>query len=153
MKAHGSASWHGSWREGGGQLSTASGSMHAVGYTYASRFESTDGVSPEELLAASYAGCLNQAFANAFGWGNFIAERIDTTVEVETLLGMPDGPPGRIHITMRASVDGITESQFTGLTNAAKNGCLIGRMLGVTSTMDAQLITSAPAGACTAGEA
>jgi lipoyl-dependent peroxiredoxin len=138
--AHGSATWSGSWHEGSGELATASGSVPGVAYTYASRFETVDGPSPEELLAAAYAGCLNQAFANTFGWGNFTAKRIETTVEIETRLGAQDGPPGRIHVTMRAAVPGITEPQFTGLTNAAKAGCLVGRLLGVPTSMDARLV-------------
>jgi lipoyl-dependent peroxiredoxin len=140
MIAHGSATWSGPWREGSGTMSTASGSVDHVGYTYTSRFDTLDGVSPEELLACAFAGCLNQAFANTFGWGNFVATSIDTTVEIETRLGAGDNPPGRIHITMRARVPGINESQFRGLTNAAKDGCLVGRLLGTAPSMDAQLI-------------
>lgn len=139
MIAKGVSRWSGTWKEGDGTLSTGGPTVTDAYYSYASRFEGAEGAVPEELLATAYAGCLNQAFANTFGWGNFVAEFIETTVVVEVELGSKDKIPGRIHIAMRAKVPGITQAQFTGLTNTAKNGCLVSRLLKVDATMEATL--------------
>lgn len=132
--------WAGTWKEGQGTLSTQGPTVRDAAYTYASRFEGAEGAVPEELLAAAYAGCLNQAFANVLGWGNFTAESIETMVEIEVELGSRDKVPGRIHITMRARVPGINRSQFAGLTITAKNGCLISRLLKADASMEATLL-------------
>jgi lipoyl-dependent peroxiredoxin len=136
--AVGSSTWSGPWHEGSGTLSTASGALASAPYTYASRFEEPDGASPEELLAAAYAGCLNQAFTRTFGWAGCTAETIETTVEVEVHLGSPT--PGEVRIRMRARVPGLTEDAFRGLAGAAKAGCLVSRMLGVEATMEVELL-------------
>ena len=41
---------------------------------------------------------------------------------------------------MAARVPGINQAQFDGLTNTAKNGCLISRLLKADATMDATLL-------------
>jgi lipoyl-dependent peroxiredoxin len=140
MTARGTSHWTGTLKEGQGTMSTQGPTVRDAPYTYASRFEGAEGAVPEELLAAAYAGCLNQAFANTFGWGNFTAESIQTTVEIEVQLGSREKIPGRIHITMAARVPGINQTQFDGLTNTAKNGCLISRLLKADATMDATLL-------------
>ena len=48
-------------------ISTKSGDLEHVPYTFSSRFEGAAGASPEELLGAAHAGCFNQALANNFG--------------------------------------------------------------------------------------
>jgi lipoyl-dependent peroxiredoxin len=140
--ATGSSTWSGPWREGSGTLSTASGALAGTAYTYASRFEESDGVAPEELLAAAYAGCLNQAFARTFGWAGCTPELIETTVEVEVHLGSPT--PGELRIRMRARVPGLSADAFSGLAGAAKAGCLVSRVLGVEAAMETELLEEQP---------
>ena len=147
MIARGASHWSGTWKEGHGTLSTQGPTVRDAAYTYASRFEGAEGAVPEELLATAYAGCLNQAFANVFGWGNFTAEFIETTVEIEVELGSKEKIPGRIHITMRARVPGINPAQFAGLTSTAKTGCLLSRLIKVDATMDATLVDQPQASA------
>jgi osmotically inducible protein OsmC len=139
MIAKGTSRWAGNWKEGSGTLSTDNPTVVDAPYSYASRFEGAEGAVPEQLLAAAYAGCLNQAFANAFSWGNFTAEFIETQVEVEVELGY-DNATQRIHITTRAKVPGLRADQYEAFTNAAKKGCLISRLLKVEATMDATLV-------------
>jgi osmotically inducible protein OsmC len=140
VRVTGTSRWSGNWKNGSGTLSTGSPIVVEQPYSFASRFEGADGAVPEELLAATYAGCLNQAFANVFGWGNFVADFIETTVEIRAELGHGDNVHGNIHITMRARIPGIAQKQIEGLANTARKGCLISRFLRATATMDATLL-------------
>lgn len=140
MIARGRSRWSGTWKEGDGTIATQTPTLPSTPYSYASRFDGADGANPEELLAAAYAGCLNQAFANTFGWGNFVAEFIETTVEVEVELGYNVTVPGRIHITVQAKVPGIKQDQFDGFTTTAMRGCMISRFLKIEPTMTATLV-------------
>ena len=138
--ASGTSTWSGDWHHGSGTLSTVEhDTVGNVPFSYASRFDGTAGASPEELFATAYAGCLNQALANTLSWGNFTAERIETTVAVT--LGMGERSPtfSGIHITLHATVPVINKVQFSALANAAKTVCLISRLLNIQPTMTATL--------------
>jgi osmotically inducible protein OsmC len=139
VNAKGTSRWAGNWKEGAGTLSTDNPTVSEAPYSYASRFEGAPGAVPEQLLAASYAGCLNQAFANTFSWGNFTAEFIETEVEIEVEFGYGSNL-GRIHITTTAKVPGLREDQYEAFTQTAKKGCLISRLLNIEATMDATLV-------------
>src|SRR5262249_31549107 len=52
------AEWHGSLKEGKGDMHLARGNYSGE-FTFASRFETGKGTNPEELLAAAHAGCFS----------------------------------------------------------------------------------------------
>jgi len=52
------AEWHGSLKEGKGDMHLARGNYTGE-FTRASRFETGQGTNPEELLAAAHAGCFS----------------------------------------------------------------------------------------------
>jgi len=57
------AAWRGAGRDGDGDLSTDSGVLSEIPYSYRTRFENQAGTNPEELLAAAHAGCFTMALA------------------------------------------------------------------------------------------
>jgi osmotically inducible protein OsmC len=59
MKRSGSAVWQGSFKDGVGAISTASGALENAPYSVVSRFEDRPGTNPEELLGAAHAGCFS----------------------------------------------------------------------------------------------
>jgi len=134
------STWSGDWHSGQGTIATAGPTIPRTSYTYASRFEGAPGAVPEELFAAAYAGCLNQAVANVLGWGNFTATAIETRVEFEAALGVRSGPPGVVRIGLRAVVPDIRPEQFQSLVKVAKDGCLMSRMLKDSPELTATLV-------------
>ncbi|SNS96474.1 OsmC family peroxiredoxin [Rhodococcoides kyotonense] len=140
MIARGSSTWSGDWHRGSGTIATSRPTVPPTPFSYGSRFDDEAGASPEELFAAAYAGCLNQAVANVLGWGNFVAESIETAVEFEVELGVRGGQPGTVRIALKAVVPGIRSDQFAALTTVARDGCLLSRMLRDTPEMTAELV-------------
>jgi osmotically inducible protein OsmC len=72
------AVWKGSFKEGGGTISTETGVLKDAPYGFKSRFEGGPGTNPEELIGAAHAGCFSMAFSVMLGEAGFTAERIET---------------------------------------------------------------------------
>ncbi|MGL6249925.1 MAG: OsmC family peroxiredoxin, partial [Billgrantia desiderata] len=67
IKKTGSAVWQGSLKEGKGQVSTESGVLNDVPYSFAKRFEGEAGSNPEELIGAAHASCYSMALSMIMG--------------------------------------------------------------------------------------
>ncbi len=88
-----SAEWQGTGKEGKGNLTTQSGVLSTSPYGFNTRFGDTKGTNPEELLAASHAGCFTMALAFALAGAGFTPTRLATSAAV-TLES--DGPGFKI---------------------------------------------------------
>jgi osmotically inducible protein OsmC len=123
------AEWSGGLKDGVGRIKFGSGSFEGP-YNFSSRFEGGAATNPEELLAASHAGCFSMAFSLFLGMANFTATRIHTTasVKLEQVGGGFDIT--HIHLIMDAEIPGITEGQFQELAKQAKENCPISKALG-----------------------
>jgi osmotically inducible protein OsmC len=130
------AHWQGTGKEGKGTLTTQSGTLSTTPYGFNTRFGDTKGANPEELLAASHAGCFSMALAFALTAAGFTPESIATTARV-TL--EPDGPGFKISrsaLTLEAKVPGIDRAQFEKIALGAKAGCPISKVLNADITLD-----------------
>ncbi len=123
------AEWSGGLKDGVGRIKFGSGSFEGP-YNFSSRFEGGAATNPEELLAASHAGCFSMAFSLFLGMANFTATRIHTTasVKLEQVGGGFDIT--HINLIMDAEIPGITEGQFQELAKQAKENCPISKALG-----------------------
>jgi osmotically inducible protein OsmC len=141
MDATGYATWEGTWKEGGGKMSTESTTIENKPYSYASRFERAAGASPEELLAVAEAGCFNQALANNFGMNALSASHVGTTVVVTIEQDEKSRPTiTAMHVTTEAVVPGASEEVFRACAERARANCTIARLLKVDLTMTATLL-------------
>jgi osmotically inducible protein OsmC len=134
------AHWQGTGKEGKGTLTTQSGVLATTPYGFNTRFGDTKGTNPEELLAASHAGCFSMALAFALTAAGFAPESIATAARV-TL--EPDGPGFKISrsaLTLEAKVPGIDRAQFEKIAQGAKAGCPISKVLNAEITLDWKLV-------------
>lgn len=131
-----SAHWQGTGKEGKGTLATQSGALASTPYGFNTRFGDTKGTNPEELLAASHAGCFSMALAFALTAAGFPPESIATTGRV-TL--EPEGAGFKITrsaLTLEAKVPGIDRAEFERIAQGAKAGCPISKVLNAEITLD-----------------
>ena len=133
-----SAHWEGSLMEGAGRVSLDSSKLGTYDVTWPSRAEAPDGrTSPEELIAAAHSTCYSMALANALSQAGSVPEGIDTTAEVSFQAGK--GITG-IHLTVRASVPGLSADDFAKQAESAKENCPVSQALtGTTITLAAEL--------------
>jgi lipoyl-dependent peroxiredoxin len=125
---NGSAEWNGSLQEGSGKL-TVGDDVWTGDYSFASRFEDGEGTNPEELLAAAHAGCFSMALSLALTDAGHPPNSIKTSSKVQ--LRNVDGLPtiDDIQLETEVDVDGVDETQFQELAEAAKSGCVVSRAL------------------------
>jgi lipoyl-dependent peroxiredoxin len=139
MERSASAVWNGSLKEGKGTISSQSGALKALQYSFGSRFAEGVGTNPEELIAAAHAGCFTMALSAELGKGGFTPDSIETSAVVT--LDMHDKPTvTKIHLTTKAKIPGIDKAKFDEIAKGAKEGCPISRLLKAAEiTLDATL--------------
>lgn len=118
------AEWKGSLKEG-------SGNVHFRGYdsqyTWASRFETGKGTTPEELLAAAHAGCFSMQLSGLLT-GNGTPP---TSVRTEAKVTIEGGGVGITGIVLEttAEVPGIDKAKFAEIAEKAKEICPVSKAL------------------------
>ncbi len=134
--------WEGDLARGNGTLTLDSGATGALGVTWASRTERSDGkTSPEELIAAAHASCFSMALSHELGQAGNAPERLDVSATVT--LDEVDGGPKVVSskLTVRGRVPGIDQAAFQQAAEAAADGCPISAALkgNVAIDLDAHL--------------
>lgn len=134
MKRTASAHWNGNLKEGKGALSTQSTTLNKTQYSFKTRFEEGVGTNPEELLAASHAGCFTMAVSAALTQAGFTPGDLDTTATLD--LDMVGLKINGIHLELKAAViDGVSAEKFNEVAQGAKANCIISKALSVPITM------------------
>lgn len=138
MKKHNAqAIWNGSVKEGNGKITTRSKVLDNSNYSFATRFGEAAGTNPDELLAASHAGCFAMATSLMLGQAGYTPESLNANAEVtmnpETLTIESS------HLTLKARIPNISNEKFQEIANNAKEHCPISKVLNCTITLDATL--------------
>lgn len=133
------AVWKGTFKEGGGTISTETGVLNEAPYGFKARFEDGKGTNPEELIGAAHAGCFSMALSLMLGEAGLTAEKIETHAAV-TLEKVGDGfEITASHLNVIAKVAGADPARFAEIANRAKAGCPVSKVLKAKITMDAKL--------------
>lgn len=136
MESRADAVWKGSLKDGSGTITTGSGVLSAVQYTFKTRFEGAKGTNPEELIAAAHAACFSMALGAELGKSKITPESIESNAIV-VLDKQGDG-------------FGVTESRLVTIVNApgsdkatiekcaagAKENCPISKLLNAEISLD-----------------
>ena len=136
MKRTAAANWQGSGKEGHGTVSTQSTVLDGTQYSFNTRFADGIGTNPEELVGAAHAGCFTMKLSFVIGEYGLTAENIDTKATVT----FENGAIPNIHLSVKASVPGMTVEQFAEAAQNAKANCPISKLLNTDITMDAELV-------------
>ena len=124
VKKTAQAVWRGGLKEGSGSF--RAGTV-AGKYSFASRFESGPGSTPEELIGAAHASCFSMALSLYLGEHGHTPEAIQTTATVHL-------DPERLAITQieletEAEVPGLAEAEFRQVAEQAKRNCPVSKAL------------------------
>ena len=136
IEKHATAVWTGSLKEGGGTITTQSGALSGLAYTFATRFEGKAGTNPEELIGAAHAGCYAMFLSALMSGEGITAEKIDATSTVSldpTTEGGPTVKKAALKVSVKAPADA---SKITDLAEKAKAGCPISKLLKAEVTLD-----------------
>ena len=126
-KRSASAEWKGGLKGGTGTMNVTRAKFETP-YSFPSRFEEGQGMSPEDLIAAAIAGCFSMAFSANLEKAGFVPESVRTTATAT--LEPVDGAPTihRIDLETTARVPNIDESTFQQQAEQAKANCPVSRL-------------------------
>ena len=134
------AVWNGTLKEGKGRVSTESGAVNDMQYSFSTRFEDGVGTNPEELIGAAHAGCFSMALSGQLVNAGMKPESIETTAIVTLEKKDAGFTVTAVHLDVAARVPGADQSAFETAANNAKSGCPISRLLNADITMTATLV-------------
>lgn len=140
MKRYASAVWQGSLKDGTGSVSTASGALENVRYSFSTRFENgAVGTNPEELIAAAHGSCFAMALSAQLDSRGLTAVSIKTHCRV-TLEKTTEGwTIVNSELEVAAHVPGADITTFEKAVAQAEEGCPVSRLLKATVTVNAYL--------------
>lgn len=139
IKRNASAQWNGGLKDGKGTISTDSGVLQNVQYSFSTRFEDGIGTNPEELIAAAHAGCFSMALSGQLTNAGKPPESVRTKATVSMEKTDAGFTITAVHLDVVAKVPGIDQAGFDTAANNAKAGCPISRLLKAEITMTATL--------------
>jgi len=124
-----SAEWSGDLKGGKGKVSTESGAVKNVPYSFGTRFGEDKGSNPEELVGAAHAACFSMAFANGLASAGFTPTSVKTEDRVH-FEKVNDKPTiSKIEIFCEAVVPKIDQAAFQKIAEVTKVDCPISRAL------------------------
>jgi len=139
VKRKASAAWQGGLKDGKGTVSTDSGVLSNVSYSFSKRFEEEKGTNPEELIAAAHASCFAMATSAQLDAAGIKAQNIAATATV-TLEKVGDGfsvTASHLNVTIKAP--GADRAKVQTAADNAKAGCPISKLLNATISMEAKI--------------
>lgn len=128
LKRTGKAHWEGNLKDGKGTVSSQTGAIDEVNYSYKARFEEgKKGTNPEELLATAHAGCFTMAVSDILTKKGFYSISLDTVATVFLV----NSSITKIHLSITGSIKDITINEFSKIVKEAEKNCIISRTLSV----------------------
>ena len=124
------AVWKGKLRDGEGRITSESGVLKKVGYSFSTRFENEPGTNPEELIGAAHAACYSMALANTLAKKGYSPESIETQATC-VLTSQEGGGFAITHMLLRVQgrVPNIDQALFEQIAEEADKGCPVSNLL------------------------
>jgi osmotically inducible protein OsmC len=139
MQRKGSAVWKGGIKEGHGMISTESKMLSNAPYSFHTRFESTPGTNPEELISAAHAACFSMALSLVLEGQGIKLNQVNTEATA-TLEKLSDGwRVTAIHLDVVGDISNGSEAIFEKAAKEAKENCPVSRLMNANITMNAKL--------------
>ena len=125
--------WQGDGPHGKGSLSTESGALRALPYSFKTRFEDGNAATnPEELLGAAHAACFAMTVAFLLTEAGHPAELLNVAAAVEISKVGAGFAITSIALDVEARVKGLAVDQFQALAEGAKTNCPVSKALSAT---------------------
>ncbi len=129
IRRRASGSWSGDLQNGSGTVSTQSGALKDLPFSFGTRFGDAPGTNPEELIAAAHAGCYSMALTAYLGSKQIASTRIQTKA-ICTLEPIEGGfKIAKMHLTVSGSVPNMDDARFLELAREAERGCPVSNAL------------------------
>jgi osmotically inducible protein OsmC len=144
FKRRATAVWNGDLRGGKGRVSSHSGVLKDIPYSFNTRFADEPGTNPEEMLASALSSCYSMALSNVLSTKGYKVESMET----EATCFFTSQPTGgfritRFHLTVAGHVAEIDQATFAQIAKETEEGgCPVSILLrkSVPIELDATLV-------------
>jgi osmotically inducible protein OsmC len=134
-----SARWQGNLPKGKGAIRISEIGFEKK-YSFPTRFEDQQGLSPEQLIGAAHAGCFSMAFAHALSEEGFEPDNITTEAEVELVKSGDGFEISTVKLITQGTVKKIGMEKFQAIAGEAAKNCPVSKALkGVDIQLEAKL--------------
>ncbi len=138
MKNNASAIWKGNGIDGKGLISSKSGVLKDVSYSYLTRTENGKaGTNPEELIAAAHAACFVMKLAFVLQSEGFVANELKASCETTFEVGVVTGA----HLSLVADIPKIDQETFADLVENSGMNCPVSKLLNTKVTLSYELVS------------
>lgn len=120
-----SVNWKGTGMEGSGTVTTQSTVLNETQLSFKTRFEEGIGTNPEELIGAAHAGCFTMQLSFLISEAGYVPTNLDTQAKVF----FEEGAIPKIELNLTGEVPGISDEEFQGLAEKAKEVCPVSKLL------------------------
>ena len=132
------AQWNGTLKGGSGEMNVA-GSTST--FSFQTRMEGADGMTPESYLAAALAGCYSMALSADLEKAGFPGQQVKATAKANFGNGSGKWSVDSIDLNVEGTVPGIDDAKFQEIANGTKSACPVARALAsVTINVNAKLV-------------
>jgi len=122
--------WQGDGPHGKRSLSTESGALRELPYSFKTRFEAGGAATnPEELLGAAHAACFAMTVAFVLTEAGHAPKQLKVAAAVEISKVGAGFSITSIALELEARVEGLGSDQFRALAEAAKTNCPVSKAL------------------------
>jgi osmotically inducible protein OsmC len=142
MQRKASAVWQGDLKSGKGAISTDSGTLKNIQYSFSTRFENGVGTNPEELLAAAHAGCFAMALSAQLGDAGMTASKLETTCTISLEKVGESFSITKSHLDLVATIPNADKAKFDAAVKAAETGCPVSKLFKAEISVNARLVSS-----------
>ena len=139
MIRRGMAIWHGTIECGDGAISTESGAIHDLPYSYRARYGDAPGTNPEELLGAAHAGCFTMALARELAKLGFAPKVLEAVSEVKFEKVDSGFAITGVLLKLLADIPQIDDRQFLEIARHAKTVCPLLKLIKAPIDLDVSL--------------
>lgn len=136
MESKAKARWTGSLKEGNGTISTASGALNEVPYSFKTRFEGAKGTNPEELIGAAHSGCFSMALSAELGKSGITPESVETSAVVVLANDGGGFSVSESRLTTTVTAPGADKAKIEAAAAGAKENCPISKLLKAKISLD-----------------
>jgi len=131
--------WKNGLKDGIGRITSESGALKDVPYSFKTRFEASPGSNPEELIGAALAACYSMALAHQLEKAEFVPSRIETSASVKLIKQGEGFEISDVYLSTRAIVPKIDETAFQSAAEITKKNCPVAKLLNASIHLEAVL--------------
>ena len=136
MESKATAKWSGSLKEGNGIISTGSGVLSSIPYTFATRFEGAKGTNPEELIAAAHSACFSMALSAELGRAQITPQTVESSAVVVLAAQNGGFDVTESRLTTVVTAPGADKAKIEAAAAGAKENCPISKLLKAKISLD-----------------